>query len=81
MSELLAIPLKRTLEVDFATELSKLIDTTSFQTASFFQSDILKVVDARNNAIAPDISIDGLSALKEYYVILLQLEKSFPIIK
>ncbi|CAI4775490.1 CFS_G0051710.mRNA.1.CDS.1 [Saccharomyces cerevisiae] len=78
MSELLAIPLKRTLEVDFATELSKLIDTTSFQTASFFQSDILKVVDARNNAIAPDISIDGLSALKEYYVILLQLEKKFP---
>ncbi|QHS76361.1 Rim20p [Saccharomyces paradoxus] len=78
MSELLAIPLKRTLEVDFATELSKLIDTTSFQTASFFQSDILQVVAARNNAITPDISIGGLCELKEYYAILLQLEKKFP---
>lgn len=78
MSELLAIPLKRTLEVDFAAELSKLIDTTSFQTASFFQSDILQVVAARNNAITPDISIDGLSELKEYYAKLLQLEKKFP---
>ncbi|CAI4064636.1 hypothetical protein N7582_002753 [Saccharomyces uvarum] len=78
MSELLGIPLKRTLEVDFATELSKLIDATSFQTASFFQSDISKVAAARNNAITPDISVGGLDALKKYYAILLQLEKKFP---
>lgn len=78
MSELLGIPLKRTLEVDFATELSKLIDATSFQTASFFKSDISKVAAARNNAITPDISVGGLDALKKYYAILLQLEKKFP---
>ncbi|CAI4065163.1 hypothetical protein SUVZ_08G2970 [Saccharomyces uvarum] len=78
MSELLGIPLKRTLEVDFATELSKLIDATSFQTASFFQPDISKVATARNNAITPDISVGGLDALKKYYAILLQLEKKFP---
>ncbi|KOG96756.1 Rim20p [Saccharomyces eubayanus] len=78
MSELLGIPLKRTLEVDFVTELSKLIDATSFQTASFFQSDISKVAAARNNAITPDISDSGLDALKKYYAILLQLEKKFP---
>ncbi|EJS41597.1 rim20p [Saccharomyces arboricola H-6] len=78
MSELLGIPLKRTLEVDFAAELSKLIDATSFQTASFFTSDISKVAAARNNAITPDISIDGLDILKTYHTILLQLEKKFP---
>lgn len=78
MSDLLAIPLKRTLEVDLSTELSKLIDATSFQTASFFKPDILKVVSARNNAITPDLSIDGLVALKKYYTILIQLEKKFP---
>ncbi|CAI4052150.1 hypothetical protein SKDZ_15G4110 [Saccharomyces kudriavzevii ZP591] len=78
MSELLGIPLKRTLDVDFAAELSKLIDSTSFQTASFFQSDISKVAAARNNAITPDISINGLDALKTYYAMLLQLERKFP---
>ncbi|CCD24905.1 Rim20p NDAI_0E00890 [Naumovozyma dairenensis CBS 421] len=78
MSELLAIPFKRSLQIDLNSELSKLIDFTTYQTSSFFQNDLQLISNNRNLILNPDLSIESLNLLKTYYQQICQLERKFP---
>ena len=78
MVELLSIPFKRTLTLDLVASLSKVINASSYQSASFFKDDLLKINTIRESIINPDISENSLKLLKEYYIYLTQLTEKFP---
>lgn len=78
MVELLSIPFKRTLTLDLVASLSKVINASSYQSASFFKDDLLKINTTRESIINPDISENSLQLLKEYYIYLKQLTQKFP---
>ncbi|CCE63979.1 hypothetical protein TPHA_0G01420 [Tetrapisispora phaffii CBS 4417] len=78
MPELLSIPFKRALSIDFKKELTTLIESSSLQEASCFKDDIDKLADARNKIMDIDVSEDDLKILQKYYSYLQQLNKKFP---
>lgn len=78
MTELLCVPLKQTLRLDLHKELSELINSTTYQTSSFFDEDLKKISELREKASDSEVSDKKLAALKEYYVHIGELKKKFP---
>lgn len=78
MSQLLCIPLKRSLKVDLKSGLSNLINDNFYQVASVFGNDLETIDKMRDAALEADISPEGVEALHNYYLQLIQLEKKFP---
>ncbi|EDO15128.1 hypothetical protein Kpol_413p3 [Vanderwaltozyma polyspora DSM 70294] len=78
MSEILTVPFKRTLKIDFASALRKVIDSNSYQASSFFEEDILKLANLRDSVIDPGVSEPGLQLLKQYYKHLVEFSEKIP---
>ncbi|QLL32659.1 hypothetical protein HG536_0D01810 [Torulaspora globosa] len=78
MTELLCVPFKQTLAIDLQKELSNLIDSTTYQTSSFFADDISKISALREKACDSEVSETKLDNLKQYLNCLTDLKEKFP---
>ncbi|CUS20346.1 LAQU0S01e04566g1_1 [Lachancea quebecensis] len=78
MSQLLCIPLKRSLKLDLKSGLSNLINDNFYQVASVFGSDLETIDKMRDAALESDVSPGAVETLQNYYIQLVQLEKKFP---
>lgn len=78
MVDLLAIPLKRTLYVDFDKQLGDLINKTSYQNASIFKDDLNEITQLRDKILDSDLSEQSLNDHVAYYYALNVLSKKFP---
>ncbi|QLG71140.1 hypothetical protein HG535_0B01780 [Zygotorulaspora mrakii] len=78
MTELLCIPFKRSLNIDLRNELSKVIDSMSYQTSSFFTSDLDEISLVREKMCDLEVSNSRLENLKQYWFYLLCLQIKFP---
>lgn len=78
MLDLLAIPFKRTLHIDFDKQLGDLINKTSYQNASVFKDDLNEVSRLRDKILDSDLSEQSLHDHVAYYYTLDILSKKFP---
>ena len=77
--ELLAIPLKRTVQFNLGEKLAQLIDSTFYQTSNSFDSDLKEITTLRDEIVSNnDISMIQSEQLYKYLNILKQLMKKFP---
>ena len=77
--DLLAIPLKRTLQFDLGEKLAQLIDSTFYQTSNSFNTDLKEITIIRDEIVSNnDISMVQSEQLYKYLNILRQLMKKFP---
>lgn len=78
MTELLCVPFKQTLPIDLQKELSNLIDSTTYQSSSFFTDDISKISELREKVCDSEVDDAKLDSLKQYLNCLTDLAEKFP---
>ncbi|AGO14138.1 AaceriAER342Cp [[Ashbya] aceris (nom. inval.)] len=79
MCQLLAIPLKMTLQVDMQGQLAAIIDSTFYQVSSVFSDDLATVSNMRDRSLLEaDASAANLEALQDYCKAVFALIDKFP---
>ncbi|GAV50178.1 hypothetical protein ZYGR_0U00340 [Zygosaccharomyces rouxii] len=78
MTDLLCIPQKRTTDARLKDQLANAIESTSYQTASFFDAELNKIAYLRESISDPEPSKTKLRDLQEYLLCLEEISKKFP---
>ncbi|AQZ10762.1 RIM20 (YOR275C) [Zygosaccharomyces parabailii] len=78
MTDILCIPQKRTEDAHLKEQLAHAIELTSYQTPSFFETELDKVATLRRSISDPEPSHAKLQNLKDYWSCLNVLQKKFP---
>lgn len=78
MTDLLCIPQKRTSDIRLKDQLANAIESTSYQTASFFEAELNKIAYLRESISDTEPSKTKLRDLQEYLLCLDEICKKFP---
>ncbi|AET40614.1 Rim20p Ecym_6232 [Eremothecium cymbalariae DBVPG len=78
MSQLIGIPLKKTLQIDLYRQLGDVIDSTFYQVSSIFADDLAKVNKMREVLLTSEVSEKNLEKLKKYCNYVFCLIAKFP---
>lgn len=78
MTDLLCIPQRQTTDVHLKDQLIKVIESTSYQTASFFEDELNKIASLRESISDPEHSKTKLRDLQEYFLCLNEICKKIP---
>lgn len=78
MTDLLCIPQKRTSNAHLKDRLAEAIESTSYQTASFFEVELNKIAHLRESISDAEPSKAKLQDLQDYLLCLEEIGKKFP---
>ncbi|GCE98867.1 pH-response regulator protein palA/rim20 [Zygosaccharomyces mellis] len=78
MTDLLCIPQRQTKDVHLKDQLINVIESTSYQTASFFEDELNKIACLRESISDPEHSQTKLRDLQEYFLCLNEICKKIP---